>query len=79
MFWLTFLGVGLVAGEPLPAGHLKALGMHSGPEGSIDQVEGFLEPKEFYDNYVSLSQPVLFKGAAKNIPAYKLWTDEYLE
>ncbi|MRB67776.1 hypothetical protein GH825_30950, partial [Bacillus thuringiensis] len=36
-------------------------------------------PESFYRDYVTASKPVVFKGAAKGIPAYTLWTDMYLK
>ena len=35
--------------------------------------------EEFFTNYLSRSQPVVFEGAAKNWPAMKKWTMSYLE
>eukprot|EP00933_Yihiella_yeosuensis_P079617 TRINITY_DN9276_c0_g2_i1.p1 TRINITY_DN9276_c0_g2~~TRINITY_DN9276_c0_g2_i1.p1 ORF type:complete len:359 (-),score=59.44 TRINITY_DN9276_c0_g2_i1:54-1130(-) len=34
---------------------------------------------EFYTNYVRKNRPVVLRGAMKDQPAYKLWTDEYLK
>lgn len=62
-----------------PKGHLEPLGSHRPPEGTIQTVNGFLDPKEFYTNHVLGSKPVLFKGAAHDLPAYKLWSDTYLK
>ncbi|ELU08556.1 hypothetical protein CAPTEDRAFT_211217 [Capitella teleta] len=63
--------------NPLP-GHLKPLGSHRPSEGSIDVVDGFIEPEDFYEQYVRASRPIIFKGAASAIPAFESWTDEYL-
>mmetsp|Transcript_31533 Transcript_31533/g.69533 ORF Transcript_31533/g.69533 Transcript_31533/m.69533 type:complete len:347 (-) Transcript_31533:38-1078(-) len=39
-------------------------------------------PSEFYQDYIlaegKVGKPVLFRGAAKKMPAYSLWTDDYL-
>ena len=61
-----------------PRGHLKPLGSHQPPEGTIDSVEGYLNPDVFYKNHIRASKPVLFKGAAHTLPAFKLWNDDYL-
>ncbi|CAM1311269.1 Uncharacterised protein at_DN0820 [Pycnogonum litorale] len=61
------------------SGHLKPLGSHRPPiSGGIDVVHEFPHPEEFYEKYVKASRPVIFKQMATVIPAYNLWTDEYL-
>ena len=62
----------------VPSGHLKPFGAHRPPEGDIDSLDAFPDPKTFYEKYVKVGRPVVFKGAAKGIPAFKRWTDEYL-
>lgn len=37
------------------------------------------EPVEFFKKYVEKNRPVAFKGLAKRSPAFKLFTDDYLE
>ena len=64
--------------EDDPTGHMLPLGSHRPSDGSIDQLDSFPDPAEFYKTYVHGSKPVLFKGAANIHPAYKLWSDEYL-
>ena len=59
-------------------GHLKPLGSHRDPNGSIDEIQGFPDPELFFEKYVKASKPVVFKDAAKMVPAYSKWTDEYL-
>lgn len=61
-----------------PLGHLKPLGSHQPPESPITVIHSIPSPKDFFENYVKTSKPVLFKGAAKSIPPYELWTDNYL-
>ena len=61
-----------------PSGHLKPFGAHRPPEGDIDSLDAFPDPKTFYEKYVKVGRPVVFKSAAKGIPAFKRWTDEYL-
>ena len=64
--------------EFIPTGHLQPLGSHRPPEGAIKSIEQAPTPQEFYDEYVSKGQPVIFKGAAKLSPGFQLWTDSYL-
>lgn len=60
-------------------GHLMPLGQQRLPEGSVHKVIGFPDAKRFFDDYVQQNEPVVFKGAANHIPAFKLWTDTYLK
>ena len=62
-----------------PQGHLKPLGQQRTPEGHIEIVESVPDPLTFHRDYVAGSKPVVFRGAAKNIPAFNLWTDEYMK
>ncbi len=39
---------------------------------------GPVEPLEFYRDFVSLSKPAIFRGAARNWPAVQKWTNDYL-
>jgi len=55
---------------------LQPLGKQS-TQRPIAQVDGWLEPAHFFNNYVVPGVPVLFKGAAKQFPAYEKWTDEF--
>ncbi|XP_001630801.3 uncharacterized protein LOC5510344 [Nematostella vectensis] len=57
-------------------GHLEPLGAKN-PKISLESLETFPEPKEFFEKYASKKQPVLFKGGAKLSPAFEKWTDEY--
>ncbi|XP_077998563.1 uncharacterized protein LOC144451559 [Glandiceps talaboti] len=61
-----------------PRGHREPLGNHRDPDGHIDIIENMISPQEFWDKYASQRRPALFKGAAKNFPAFNLWTDDYL-
>lgn len=62
-----------------PIGHLKPLGSHRPSEGTVDVLDGFPDPHVFFQDYVHASKPVLFKNAARGIPAFNLWTDQYLK
>jgi hypothetical protein len=61
-----------------PKGHQKQLGSHRAPEGKAEELLQMPTPSLFYNNYVAKSKPVIFKGAAKESDAFKLWTDNYL-
>ena len=61
-----------------PPGHLQPLGSHQPPVGSIASTETVPGAKEFFDQNALPGEPLLFKGAAKKMPAYSKWTDEYL-
>lgn len=61
-----------------PPGHLKPLGSHQPPIGLLDSTDIVPSSREFFDQNVLPGRPVLFKGAAKKMPAYSKWTDEYL-
>ncbi|KAL5257488.1 hypothetical protein ACHWQZ_G012433 [Mnemiopsis leidyi] len=55
------------------------IGLQSGPQKSIDVLDGFIDPVQFFDEFVIPGKPVLFRGAAKTFPAFNKWTDEYFK
>lgn len=59
-----------------PSFSQQALGKQSSQR-PVEEVQGWLEPAHFFNHYVLQGIPVLFKGAAKQFPAYEKWTDEY--
>ena len=61
-----------------PKGHLKPLGSHCLPDAIEERID-IPDPHEFWNEYVKVSRPVVFRGAAKQSKAFKLWTDEYLK
>lgn len=61
-----------------PPGHLKPLGSHQPPLGSIDTTDLVPSSQDFFEQNVLPGTPVLLKGAAKKMPAYSKWTDKYL-
>ncbi len=63
---------------PLPTGHLQPLGSHRPPDVIIDELNEVPSPRDFWEKYVKHEKAVIFRGAAKESPAFKLWTDEYL-
>ena len=44
----------------------------------IDVLDYVPDPPDFFSRYIKNGRPVVFKGAAKNMAAFRLWTDEYL-
>ena len=76
----------LAQGEEIPRGHGQILGKHRDPgDRGTEETGGHLpvltelpSPQEFWDKYVSIRRPVIFRGPGKLFPAHKLWTDEYL-
>lgn len=63
-----------------PPGHLKPIGHHRKPVGGVTILDDFPSPVDFYENYLTKSQPFVVKGILEKgeFPAYKLWTDKYL-
>jgi len=66
---LRFLGL-LGTSHHLPLGHQS-------PAIPVAEVQGFLEPERFFNDYVISGTPVVFKGAARKFPAFSKWSDEY--
>ena len=60
-------------------GHLEPLGHQDGGMIPVDETVEIPGSQEFYDNYVKMVKPLVFRGAAKNYPAFKKWTDAYLK
>ena len=61
-----------------PPGHLQPLGSHQPPVGSISSADVVPSAKDFFEQNALRGEPLLLKGAAKKIPAYSKWTDDYL-
>lgn len=55
------------------------MGSHQPPIGKIEELCTMPNASVFYNNYIVKSKPVIFKGAAKETDAFKLWTDDYLK
>lgn len=64
--------------EEFPKGHLKPLGSHRAPD-KIEERYDIPTPLEFWNKYVKVSRPVVFRGAATYSKAFDLWTDKYLK
>lgn len=80
-FILFLLTLKISAGKfeaPIPMGHGKELGKHKISDGHVEQLSKIPSPPVFWQKFASVRKPVVFKGAAKNFPAFKLWTDEFL-
>lgn len=58
-------------------GHMKPFGTGR-PNSPVTEVQKFLAPREFFENYVIPGTPLLMKGGAKSWKGYHLWSDEYL-
>ncbi|XP_062510635.1 bifunctional peptidase and arginyl-hydroxylase JMJD5-like isoform X2 [Corticium candelabrum] len=57
-------------------GHLQPLGSQ-GPQHPVTTLSHFPDPETFHMSYTRRSRPLLVKGAAKESPAFSLWTDDY--
>ncbi|CAK0816134.1 unnamed protein product [Prorocentrum cordatum] len=70
-------------GEPASGASIWGVGK---PQGHVEVRDVLPTPAEFFTEYVrpkdgpfaGVGKPVLFRGAAKRMPAYEKWTDEYL-
>ncbi|XP_070568015.1 tRNA wybutosine-synthesizing protein 5-like [Ptychodera flava] len=58
-------------------GHMEPLGSRKQWQ-PVATLESYPKSEEFFASYVLPSVPVLFKGVAKEYPAFKLWTDDFL-
>ena len=77
-FLVLFLGQSVCTNDDpsLYPGHLEPLGARHN-KSSVKTLFAFPEPREFFQNFVSVSIPLLIKGGAKLSPAFTQWTDEY--
>ncbi|EDV26371.1 uncharacterized protein TRIADDRAFT_54286 [Trichoplax adhaerens] len=66
-----------VSSDAFIKGHMKPLGSHREPL-AVEELTSIPNPKTFYDLYTKPGKPVILRNAAKAIPAFSLWTDEYL-
>ncbi len=73
-------GAAVPGNDRSPAGHLQPLGSHRPHEGVVTMIDGFIDPLPFHRQYMEPGKPVIFKGAAKGLPAFHTWgSDDYLE
>ncbi|XP_002734322.1 tRNA wybutosine-synthesizing protein 5-like [Saccoglossus kowalevskii] len=61
-----------------PRGHLRPFGHQREPDAKIVEYERGIHPKDFWENHVSKSRPLVFRGGAIGSLGVKLWSDEYL-
>ncbi|XP_048580543.1 uncharacterized protein LOC5518642 isoform X3 [Nematostella vectensis] len=66
------------AKKAVPRGHLKYLGEHGSPiiQGEIEELDFVPNGKDFYEHFVRQRKPVVLRGAIKNWPAVKHWSNE---
>ena len=57
-------------------GHMQPIGSHRPPEESISILSYVPDPVEFYEEYLLMQTPVLFKGAIAGTPALTKWKDD---
>ncbi|KAL5257490.1 hypothetical protein ACHWQZ_G012435 [Mnemiopsis leidyi] len=57
-------------GQQLPLGRQS-------PAIPVKEIQGFVDPATFFQEHVIPGRPVVFKGAAKEFPAFQRWSDEY--
>lgn len=57
-------------------GHLQPLGSQN-VKHSLDVINDFLSPVEFFKTYAAPVKPVLIRAGAKVSPAFTKWSDEY--
>lgn len=62
----------------VPAGHLKPFGYHRPPDGHVAEENGFLHPRIFWEKYVRIHKPMVYRQAIPDSPAISKWTDNYL-
>lgn len=79
VFFILGLAPTSVSRQELPQGHGEELGKHRDSEGHLEILHKLPSPQKFWDEYASVQRPVIFRGAAKNFPAFHLWTDQYLK
>ncbi|KAL8607664.1 hypothetical protein ACOMHN_039338 [Nucella lapillus] len=62
-----------------PEGHLRPLGWQRRPDGKVKEVEEMPNTREFYNEYVQPSKPIVFRAGIKDAPALTKWeNDTYL-
>ena len=55
----------LTFGEEIPPGHGEPLGRHRPPEGHVPILTDLPSAQEFWDKYVSIRRPVVFRAPGK--------------
>ena len=75
---LSFCSCAFSASDVDLTGNLERLGLQRKSEGHIDILNALPSPVEFFEKYVKPGRPAVFKGAAKPMPAFQNWNDDYL-
>ena len=75
---LNFIWISSPLESKHPPGHLEPLGSHQPPLGLIHNTDFVPSSQDFFQQYALPGEPVVFKGAAKKMPAFSKWTDQYL-
>lgn len=69
----------LASKAEVPVGHLQKLGSHRPMEGRVEELDYVPNPIDFYEQYNVPGKPVILKGAARDMPSFKLWSDSYMK
>lgn len=67
-------------------GHSRSIWSVGKPQGSVEVIEELPSPEDFWTRYIQdkggdfdgYGKPVLMRNAARSMPAFTKWTDEYL-
>ena len=79
LFILLQVAIVVIGNEDDLPGHMQPIGSHRPPEESISILPYVPDPLEFYEKFIMLKTPALFKGAIADTPAVTKWiNDEYL-
>lgn len=60
----------------LPEGHMRPLGWQRRPDGPVPEEQEMPATKEFYESYVSLDKPGVFRNAVSSAPVFSSWRDD---
>ena len=78
LYLILSVGALVKSDGDFPLGHGMELGRHRPSEGHVEERNDVPSPDEFWEKYAKTRSPVVFRGAAKDFPAFHLWTDNYL-
>nr|QDG00791.1 jmjC domain-containing protein 5 [Brachionus koreanus] len=65
--------------DGIPTGHLRPLGWQSRAEAPVVEEPVIIESETFWNKYVEINKPVIFRGLVLGSEATEQWTDTYLE
>lgn len=64
----------------IPEGHLRPLGWQRRSDGPVKEIQQMPNTREFYNDYVKPSRPVVVRNGIVQAPALTLWeNDDYLQ